>query len=83
MTSKYIQFVLILDFQNYMYSDTKTFILPFFKKRYVFDAHAAVKLMQQCWGKKAAIVLNKCMSCIQFHANCIHNTRYIYGVIVT
>lgn len=34
-------------------------------------------------GKKAAIVLNKCMSCIQFHANCIHNTRYIYGVIVT
>lgn len=35
-----------------MYSDTKTFILPFFKKRYVFDAHAAVKLMQQCWEKK-------------------------------
>lgn len=34
-------------------------------------------------GKKAAIVLNKCMSCIQFHANCIHNTRYIYGVRVT
>lgn len=52
MTSKYNQFVLILDFQNYMYLDTKTFILPFFKKRYVFDAHAAVKLMQQCWEKK-------------------------------